>query len=175
MSNFNIDNETIKKNGANILSILAIIILFFPILNIETGTSMFGVSASSSSYVNGLDLVFGDDMLWFFLLLAPVTLLATPYVDVLKKYEYVLSVAIPIVALLIIIQTFLLFGRFGSDAGFVKMEVGVALGGYFMLACYIGIAALNAMKFGYSFDKDGAEKLKENVVEAIKENRNGNK
>ena len=172
MLSLDFNNDTIKKNGANILSVLAIIALFFPILTIDTGMNMFGVSASDSRYVNGLDLVFGEDMLWLFLLIAPVALLATPYVDILKKYEYVLSVVIPIVALLIIIQTFLFFGSFGSSGGFVDIEVGVSLGGYFILACYVGIITLNAMKFGYSLNKDGAKMLKENVEEAIKENRN---
>lgn len=165
------NNFDFKKNGVTVLSVLSLIALFFPIIKMGVSVSVMGVSGESSNHLNGLDLAFGDDMLWLFMLITPAFYLVGAKLEALKKYEHILAVLLPIVSLLIMIKTRLFIGRYGMETGFVDVEFDYGLAGYLLFIFYAAMLYFNAAKFGYSLDISGAQQLKNNIEKAVKERK----
>ena len=158
----------LRQNGVRILSIVALVAMFLPMLTIEASMNFYGVGGSHSNSVNGLDMIRQDSILWVLLLLGPVALLASSKVEMLKTREHVLGVIIPIVCLLFAVQALFFYGSFDVKTGMMDTETSIGIGGILTMVSYAGILFLNAKKFGYTFDKDGAKKLKENSADAMK-------
>ena len=173
-----INKEFILKNLITIFCIATVLVLFLPFCTVSAGVSSAYIDdVSTSESITGFNLI-SNSVFWaYFLLLCPVVLVAINYIEPIKKYKSILSIVLPIIA--IISQFIILFASKKSVASIlggeeidllgtqISVKLAPAMGFYLLMICYIGTVIAGAMTFyGLQLNKAGITELGNKIKES---------
>lgn len=102
--------------------------------------------------------------------LSPFVLVFGQRINLIKKYVRLYEVMVPFLSLLLIVMLYMKFNStMGRPSRFIMIhkETSLGLGGLLLFVSYIGILFLNCKNYGYTFDKKGWEKFKQNFADSI--------
>ena len=162
--------EVFKKNMIAIFSALSILTLFLPLASISTEVESEYISTSTSVSVSGFQAATGS-LFGFVLLLGPALLIAMNYIKQVERYRGLISLAVPVVCLVMLIVCYLQADSFSASASneYASADVSVSMGlGLIATAiAYLATAVAGAITFyGLKLNKDLGKQLK-NVGAAV--------
>lgn len=140
--------EKIIKHINAILCAICVIALALPFSSVDVSTSAFGVSADSSSSVNGFTMITDAGMWGFLFLIAIVVILATTYIGKFAGYKKIACLAAPAVML---ISIFIAPGQLSADGGggeySVDIDISYGPGFFIILVATVLLLGIGLIRF----------------------------
>ena len=129
----------LKEHLVTILCVIAVIALAFPMVTIVSKVESEFINQSTKLNITGFQALGG---FWaIFLLVGPIVLAVSKFIDALKPYRKLLGLAIPVICLVMLVLT-VLFSKGGSastsnSAGSAKATVQIGLGAIICGICHL--------------------------------------
>lgn len=127
--------EYIKKYGVQVLSVIALIALFFPMASVtveggymEQTTSVSGLTCALQGYIAMI------------LFLGPLALLFIDFLPKYKPHKNILTLLVPVICIIIVFIAYSQASGFASvaDNEYVECYSSLGFGGYLCLIAHIG-------------------------------------
>lgn len=144
----NFDKSIIIKNLTGILCGGMVLCFLLPFVSVDAKMSMMGASSSSTSSVNGFNVITEGGFLGIMLLLCPIITLVASYLPQLDKYKKVVTLIFSAASILILfIVPGQLSAQGGGEVASTDIQTTYLIGFWLMLLFAVALTAMSVIQF----------------------------